>query len=504
MLDGYARRFEQLYRGLQRAHGTYRISGPDAAKKGKMGGKAVTLFEPPTLDKWQDHLSGGAGLGIVPINESNQCRWGAIDVDVYKDGLLEEIEEHTRQLKLPLVCIRTKSGGAHITAYVSEPLDARMMRAKMTEFAAALGYAGVEIYPKQVQLASERDAGNWLNMPYFDAEKTTRYAIYKGQPLSVSEFLDFAEALRIDPHAFLALSCSSGDHFADGPPCLQTLAKQGIGAGMRNEGLFAMGVYVRMKYPNGWEDEVDKLNQLFVTPPLPSREVQAVCKSLSRKEYFYTCTKQPIVSFCNKALCLHREYGVGQGDNAPSLDLGRLVKLCTTPPSWIIDVEGVRFELETEELMSQAKFAKACVDRINKWPPPVKPNVWQQLIQARLDDAEIIEAPEEASPEGRFLWHLEQFCVISAPARVREELLLGKPWTENGRTYFRSEDMMRYMVQHNFRDITPRKAWALLRNKVGARHEQFQLKGRCTQCWSVPEYHRQSAEFEPIHKAAEF
>jgi hypothetical protein len=30
------------------------------------------------------HLSGkGAGVGIIPINETNDCKWGCIDIDQY-------------------------------------------------------------------------------------------------------------------------------------------------------------------------------------------------------------------------------------------------------------------------------------------------------------------------------------------------------------------------------------------------------------------------------------
>lgn len=496
MIENAAIRLEEIYRGLQRARGTFRITGVDEHKANKKVGRALTVYETTTADTWVNHLKGVEGLGIVPINESNQSRWGAIDIDAYNTGVVEEFEEKCRKLRLPVVVLRTKSGGVHVTAYVTEDMDARMMRGKMQEMAAALGVAGVEIYPKQVALASERDTGNWLNMPYFEGDATTRYAVYKGRGLTLSEFLDLVTVVRITPQEFMDTTFSEGDHFIDGPPCLQTMAAQGVTPGGRNEALFAMGVYAKMKHEANWEDRVDEMNQIHIHPPLSSREVQGICKSLARKTYFYTCTKPPLVSFCNKELCKKREYGIGQQEQEPTIELGPLVKITTDPPSWIIDVEGVRFEIDTEDLMSQAKFAKICVERINKWPQQVKPMVWQRLVQTRLDAVEIIEAPDEASPEGRFMWYLEQFCVVTAPARNREEMLLGKPWTENGRHYFRSEDLMRYLTQHHFREITPRKAWALLRNKLGATHHQYQLKGRCVQCWSVPEYARQIEEFE--------
>jgi hypothetical protein len=499
-----AQKFEALYRGLQRAHGTYTVTHADDAKQGKMAGKAVTVFETATVEKWQAHLEGKQGLGVVPINEDNACRWGAIDIDEYHDGLLEEIEQKTRDMALPVICIRTKSGGVHITCFISEPIDARIVRGKMTEIAAALGYAGIEIYPKQVTLASERDCGNWLNMPYFDAKDTTRFAIYKGKKLSAEKFLQLAAGLTRTPDEFINIKVAAGGDFDDGPPCLQTLSSLKVAVGGRNDALFAMGVYSKMKFGEQWEEPFDGYNSDFFTPPLPSREVQMLVKSLARKTYFYPCNKPPLTQYCNKALCMKREFGIGQGCSEPTLNIGKLVKLCTEPPTWIIDVEGARFELETEELMSQAKFAKACMEKINQWPPLVKPAVWQRLVQDRLANIELIEAPEEASPEGRFLWHLEQFCVATANARAREEMLLGKPWTDDGRHYFRSEDLMRYLNQHHFRDITARKAWSLLRQKAGATHKQFQLKGRCVQCWSIPEFTRQTETFEVQDGKTEF
>ena len=503
-MNNLAIAFESLYRGLQRAHGTYTVTHADAAKAGKMAGRAVTVFETPTVEKWQAHLDGKGGLGLVPIDENNQCRWGAIDIDEYKDGLLEDIEAITCVMALPVVCIRTKSGGVHITCFLTEPVDARIVRGKMMEIAASLGYAGVEIYPKQTALASERDCGNWLNMPYFNAKDTTRYAIYKGEPLSADQFIKLATALRCTPAQFIAIRVSTSEHFTDGPPCLQTLSIQKVAVGGRNDAMFAMGVYARQKHPEEWEDILDQYNTDLFTPPLPSREMQALVKSLGRKSYFYPCTKHPLVAHCNKYECTRREFGVGQSDSEPALTIGKLVKLCTEPPTWIIDVEGARFELETEELMSQAKFAKACMEKINQWPPVVKQGVWQKLIQAKLADVELIDAPKEASPEGRLLWHLEQYCVVSAPARVREEMLLGKPWADNGRHYFRSEDLIRYLTQHGFREITPRRMWSVLRHTAGAKHETFSIKGRCIQAWSVPEFQKQNEEFEPHTVKEEF
>ena len=154
--------------------------------------------------------------------------------------------------------------------------------------------------------------------------------------------------------------------------------------------------------------------------------------------------------------------------------------------------------------MQQARFYKRCIEKLTVWPAPVKPEAWYAYISAKLRDAETIEAPDEASPEGRFLWHLEQFCVVTAPARNREEILLGKPWTDGGYHYFRSEDLMRYLNQHHFRDLSARQAWALLREQAKAATHQFSIKGRCVQCWKVPEFPKQTDNFSRVAPAEEF
>ena len=46
------------------------------------------------------------------------------------------------------------------------------MQATLQQIAAALGYGGSEIFPKQVKLHLERDdVGNFLNLPYYNAEE---------------------------------------------------------------------------------------------------------------------------------------------------------------------------------------------------------------------------------------------------------------------------------------------------------------------------------------------
>ena len=169
-------KFSSIFDGLQIAYGTYKIEKQQA--NGKNTGRAAIVREPRTTALWEGHLSGkGRGIGIIPINEDNKCVWGCVDVDQYPldhKVLVEKI----RKLKLPLVVCRSKSGGAHCFLFATEWVDAKDMQATLQQISAALGYGGSEIFPKQIKLNLDRDdVGNFLNLPYYDAEDGLRYAI---------------------------------------------------------------------------------------------------------------------------------------------------------------------------------------------------------------------------------------------------------------------------------------------------------------------------------------
>lgn len=491
-----AERFFELFAGLPRAHGTYVILNRQGKKK--VDGQAVTLTEEVTVDHWQGHLDGTSkGLGIIPIMDDANVNWAAIDVDDY-DLDHKALGEKIDKLELPLVMCRSKSGGAHLYVFFKDPVTAKLARAKLMEWVIALGCkSGTEIFPKQVALANKSDIGNWINMPYYDAEKTQRFCIYKGQKLSATKFLEYANIKAISLTDFENLKVDLGTGaFSDGPPCLQTLGNSGFPQGTRNMGAFNMGVYCRHKYGDEWQEKLEEMNREYMHPPLSSGEMTQVIRSLGKKTYFYTCDKQPIVQHCNKEICKTREFGVGGGGEDIPVTIGSLTRINSEVPTFFIDVEGVRMEVRPEELMMQEKFRLLCVTKINKLPTRMKQPEWEKIIRDRLDTIEIIEAPRDSGPTGQFFLHLEAFCTNRHKARAMDEILLGKPFAhDDGRTYFRSVDLMKYLDQQHFREFKERQIWALLRD-MGADHSQTTIKGKCVQYWSIPSPAEQTEPFE--------
>lgn len=482
-----AERFFDRFAGLDRAHGSY--IPKDVADKStkKLGGSARTVREGATVELWTKHLAGTYGLGIVPIRDDGTVRWGAIDIDVY-DLNHTQLEEAVNGFKLPLILCATKSGGAHLYLFLTEDVPAGLVRGKLMDWAVALGYPTVEVFPKQTKLASERDVGNWINMPYFGA---TRQAMRAGIWLKTpAAFLDYAETRAITKEALekFSLSLDTPELAAlldNAPPCLQSLARNGLDPGTRNNGLFNFGVYLKKRYGENYNEQLDAINQQFMRPPLGHKEVAQIVKQLSRKTYEYRCHEQPIVSCCNRQICLTRKYGVGRGnENDPGVVFGGLVKILTDPPIWIWDVDGERIELTTAQLKDQMQFHARCVEVLNKWPQPMKAGPWSDLIREKLENVEEQTAPPDASMDGLIRSMLTAYCATRAPAEEKEELLLNRPWTHRKRVYFSGVDFKRYLEQQRIR-VTQKELWNALR-KGGAAGVFMKLKGKGMNLWHMP------------------
>lgn len=474
-----------LYPGLDRAYGKYSVTSQVVDGK-KTQGRASTEIGTYESKLWVAHLKGTIGLGVIPITDEATCSWGAIDIDKY-DLDLGELERKIYELNLPLLVIRTKSGGAHLTCYFKEPISCKKVRSKLYEFSIALGYGGVEIFPKQSSLASKKDIGNWLNMPYFELKNTNRYAVFRGKPLPILSFLELAEKIKVDEETFMGINVTLKGDFDDGPPCLQLITKNGkIPEGTRNSALFALGVYCRKKYEDDWSDKVEDMNSDYVDPPLKSREVQTIIRSLSRKEYFYPCGKSPLQEHCNKDLCKKRPFGIGQMEEEFELNIGSLCKISTEPPIWVIDVEGVRMQLDTEDLIDQTRFRKVCMMAINKLPPLMKRIPWEKMVREKLENVEIIEAPAETRLSPRVNQYVKQFLINTPSGDSREELTIGRPWHDEktGMIYFRGNDLIRFLDNNGIR-LEPRRVWNSLR-ETGTGHRQINIAGAPIQVWYVP------------------
>lgn len=484
-----------LFSGFQKAYGTHGRTDQNAAKGGKLEIKktAKTVRDEVTEEIWEQHLSGEVPLGIIPIKEDNTCVWGCIDVDKY-DINHGEIVKEIKKRQLPLILCMSKSGGAHAFLFLKQPEPAGDVRLVLKNIAASMGWGDCEIFPKQNQVLLERgDLGNWLNMPYLGGDETSRYAVREnGLAMTLSEFLTTAEKARVAIRDIKATRPTASDRdndsnipFADGPPCLQHLTMQGFPEGTRNNGLFALGVYTKKKYPDTWKTHLEEMNRKYMTPPLNSEEVMGVVKNLERSEYNYSCREVPLCSHCESVICKTRKFGVGGSGKFPTIN--SLSKLDSEPPIWFLDIDGDRLELTTNDLQNYKAFQAACMEQLTTYFMPIKHETWAMMISEAMQNATIIAVSPEMSTTGHFMEILEAFVTDRHKADRWEDIHQGRPYydPDTGMHWFRLQDLMKILERENF------KIWG--RNKVGkvladmGQKKGKNIGGKFVNLFAVPE-----------------
>lgn len=464
-----------LLTGFMEAHGTYTTEQRNETKqKLEIKASASTVREPVTVRLWEQHLAGRYRLGVIPVRRDGTCHWGAIDIDRY-DVSHHDLVELLRQRGLPLVVVRSKSGGAHLYLFLSRPHPAAAVIAKLREVAASIGHGSAEVFPKQAQVLVEKgDLGSWLNMPYFGGDASDRHAVkHGGLAMTVDEFLQYAESVRVADLPVVQVmggkraANGPGEVMEGGPPCLQFLAGMGFPEGTRNNGLLAMGVFAKKKFPDTWERVLEEMNQRFMTPPLSTEELTIVLKSLRKKDYNYRCKDQPLISHCNSALCRTRKHGVGGEDDYPNIS--GLSVLATDPPLWFLDIDGVRIEMSTDDLQNYKRFHKVCMERLLKCYQSMAQAPWLKVVQEVMAGAVRIEAPQEVSTSGQFRELLEEFLTDRYVGHSREDLLSGKPWEdeETGRHYFTLKALQKHLEKSGFKTYTRGQITTRIRDMGG-------------------------------------
>lgn len=497
-----AERIAKLFLGCELGYGTYLNEKKTPGKvKSEIKDTAKTIRGPTTLDLWRKHLSGERSLGIIPIREDGMCYWGVIDVDMY-DLSHRDVANKVKKLGLPLVLCKSKSGGAHLFVFLSTPVSAAELMAKLREFAAMLGYGNSEVFPKQTQLLKDKgDLGNWLNMPYFMAENGNRYAVdSEGRGLSLKRFLDLAERSRLDAAELVSYRPKmpeSAPDFGEGPPCLQHLSSIGVDEGGRNNALFGFGVLAKKMKPDSWDSLLQKWNQDFIKPPVSNDELQIVIKSLRKKDYTYKCKDMPLVNHCDSQLCRIRRFGIGA---AATPNIVSISILDAIPAIYFVSLEdGKTVQCSIDDILNPRAFQKTVLMQTHQLLPLYKQDTFHRKISELIDSAIRIEAPSEVSTLGIFKQLLQEFLTDQYAARTMEEIMLGKPYfDEVEKTYwFRSRDLTKFLEKEKFKDFTTPQTFNAIRSMGGA-SKYTHIKQKGMNLWHLPaeniEQQRESLE----------
>ena len=486
--------FFRIFPGLNRAYGQFFIT----ERKGpKLDGYGKTVRESYEAKLWKEHLDGKTGLGVIPIDENNQCKWACLDVDDYS----VDIEKISKQfVKKNLIVCRSKSGGAHIFIFTTKPVSASSMINKLKDIVKRFGFVKYDLRPQQTKLLNKEDVGSWLNMPYFGGEQSDRYAIYDGEVLTPEHFIKWVDKFAVDTLeeinlGFIEKLNKSNEILPGGPPCLQELLSQGpLGEGSRNNGLFNIGVYLRKRFPEEWQDKLEEYNDEHLDPPLKPREFTSVLNSLDKKKWNYKCKDSPINAVCNKTKCLTCEFGINDEGTMPILN--SITKILTNPPQYFLTLSEKKVgPLSSKQVYSFIDFKQVVFENLDLLLPKINEKLWTETVNDLMGRVISVEAPKDSSNEGRLLDLLERFCTGSTSSTEIEDLLRGKAIIQETVTEFRINDFMEFLDRHRFKEFKLHEITAYLKN-LGATHSGKKVKGKFTNTWSVPNFQMQTEEFK--------
>jgi hypothetical protein len=178
-----------------------------------------------------------------------------------------------------------------------------------------------------------------------------------------------------------------------------------------------------------------------------------------------------------------------------------LRKYNSVPPVWFMDVNGEPLELDTDAMMNQALFQKACMEQLNFMPRSAAKSLWEARISTLLNDMKenesaIIEVAQDASISGQFYDYLEEFCRHLQQAQDKEEILLRRPWTDEdeGQTYFRLKDFEGFLRKNKFFEYKSHKIAQRLRD-INGESVVLKIKGRAIRVWQIPSFDMVDMEF---------
>jgi hypothetical protein len=486
-----------MFEGSDLAHGMTKLSHKTDTR-GKQEAQHWTVKTPATVVEWGRHLRGECIIGISPINSKNECKWGAIDIDNYKSPELHaSLALRVADTGIKAVVSYSKSGGAHIFVLLDSFLPAEAVVARMQELAAYLGHASAEIFPKQTQVqpagadGKTQDYGNWISMPFWGGRQPLVLRAHDGavEALGFKEFLEKHEEFINEAGTFLSTELPTKDTlFPEGPPCLNQLFSTPSQEGYRNVLLSNTAVYAKQAFPDSWQGQIQKYNALFDNP-LPLKEVEAILRSYSRKDYKYQCRVEPLKGNCNARKCRCVKFGIGHQAVLPGNQ--SLSMIATEPPIWYLDIvlkdgREKRISLSTEQLQNPIGFQKRCMEVLQEMPPTPDRKEWQVNVQEMMASVKIIDVPEEMTREGQFTEMIVDFFSMGALNGSEDDLMRGLPYAEDGHCYFRLRDLNTYMINQRFTQLAPNEVISSIKRTLRGERIARIVQGRSMNLWKVP------------------
>ena len=514
--------FAEIFSGLKRNFGIayldeFTIDPNTGKKKPKKYGWS---FREITNKDYSDHIKGKTSIGIQPCDDEGMVSFGAIDIDdkehSYSNFPYKKYLDIIRQNNLPLIPVKSKSGGLHLYLFLREKVKATFLRNFLDNLLFTLKLKpSTEIYPKQTELGYDEEKKEWsngqyINLPYFNGSE--RVAInYDGTPFTLEQFIKVVnhnkktkEELEEFSLALVKTVLQGGpSEFDDGPPCLQIMAKEPLNDN-RDRWLYNYMVFAKKKYPDNWQSVLKAAPQKYFIKDSngvvlddwgsEKKILDKIKSAIKNNTKGYTCTQEPIVNFCMKSECLKRKYGVGSDRKRMFPPLSNLVKINYPEPEYTFNVElpdskGIKpvRAKDIKQIKDQEELRSLIMKTANIYVAKVKGDDFENVIAKLFPPVEVHQPPKGTTPDELLHEYLEEY--LNGPkAKSYASFKSGAVLIEEGYAYFKFTNFYNTLKNKEWKENKSRTA-----QRIKERYQaEFGIKKR------FPKLNNETTHYEAV------
>src|SRR5210317_211922 len=478
--------FIKCFTGLQRNFGFCNISNgytdPNTGKIKFNAGDYGWSGKPITEDDYRLHLYGKKSIGIQPCDDNGLACFGAIDIDpkVYKDLDIKKYLDIIQEKELPLIPIKSKSGGLHLYLFTKEFVKAKIIRDFLEQvlFLFKLPIT-TEIFPKQTKLGSDTNGnkvnGNFINLPYFN--KSERVALDpSGKEMPLDLFLKVVEINKADIEKLENISndlikkelTGGAEEFKDGPPCLEILSKNKMKDG-RDRFLYNYMVMAKKKYPDNWGKMVLKAgrNYFEFDQIWTDDYIEKKIKHWEKQEKGHTCHDDLLAPVCIKSECVKRKFGIISDKKINWPLMTNLIKVDFKPdPEYYFTVEREDGETvqvhakDVNKIKDQQELRGLIMAQADFPPPPIKGMDFFEIQKALFSTIDTVQPAPGTTPMEILKKHLKDY-IHSTEATSHNSFKSGNVLKDDTYAYFVYDEFFNDLKDNEWKKDSSRTSYMI-------------------------------------------
>ena len=478
--------FIKCFTGLQRNFGFCNINNgytdPNTGKIKFNAGDYGWSGKPITEDDYRLHLHGKKSIGIQPCDDNGLACFGAIDIDpkVYKDLDIKKYLDIIQEKELPLIPIKSKSGGLHLYLFTKEFVKAKVIREFLEQvlFLFKLPIT-TEIFPKQTKLGSDTNGnkvnGNFINLPYFN--KSERVALDpSGKEMPLDLFLKVVEINKANIEKLENISndlirkelTGGAEEFNDGPPCLEILSKNKMKDG-RDRFLYNYMVMAKKKYPDNWGKMVLKAgrNYFEFDQIWTDDYIEKKIKHWEKQEKGHTCHDDLLAPVCIKSECVKRKFGIISDKKINWPLMTNLIKVDFKPdPEYYFTVEREDGETvqvhakDVNKIKDQQELRGLIMAQADFPPPPIKGMDFFEIQKALFSTIDTVQPAPGTTPMEILKKHLKDY-IHSTEATSHNSFKSGNVLKDDTYAYFVYDEFFNDLKDNEWKKDSSRTSYMI-------------------------------------------